>query len=86
MRTKPAPVPMPPQGSCWLSREAASAWFRHMGLTHLTVTALAKLAWRGAGPAYKRLGKHAYYRSADLEDWLKSEMREPVGCGPGKVA
>ncbi len=70
----------------YLSRLAAAAWFAARGVTHLTVPALAKLAWRGAGPAYKRLGKHAYYLPADLDAWLKSEMKTPEGCGPGKAA
>lgn len=70
----------------FLDRKKAAAWFAEKGLTHVTVAALAKLAWRGEGPAYKRLGKHAYYAPGDLEAWLKSEMKAPVGCGPGKAA
>lgn len=70
----------------FLSRAQAAAWFARKGLTHLTPQALAKLAWRGAGPAYKRLGKHAYYLPADLDAWLKAEMKTPEGCGPGKAA
>lgn len=76
------PAPVTPH----LSRSAAAAWFATQGFTHLTAPALAKLAWRGAGPRYKRLGKHAYYAPADLDAWLAAEMKEPVGCGPGKAA
>lgn len=78
--------PPPPGGPRWLSRAEAAAWFSRHGLTHVTVSALAKLAWRGAGPAYKRLGKHAYYAPADLEGWVQAEMKAPEGCGPGKAA
>jgi hypothetical protein len=75
-----------PADLAWLSRSQAAAWFAGRGLTHVTVPALAKLAWRGAGPRYKRLGKHAYYLPENLDAWLKAEMKEPVGCGPRPAA
>ena len=42
---------------------------RYVGLSEST---LAKLRLNGNGPVYCKLGRRVVYRTADLEEWLKS--------------
>lgn len=63
-----------------LNRADAAAWFQARGYTHVTTRHLARLADAGRGPPYARLGKHAYYRHADLRAWLDQALR-PVERG-----
>ena len=48
-------------------RSDAAKWFAERGLLHVTAGHLADLADQGAGPAYHRLGRYAYYAEADLQ-------------------
>ncbi len=33
----------------------------------------------GSGPPYARLGRRVRYRRSDIEEWLESRMRNPLG-------
>jgi hypothetical protein len=58
-----------------LDRPAAAAYLAALGLTHVTVPYLRKLASRGKGPRYAKIGKYVYYRREDLDWWVQSELR-----------
>lgn len=73
---RPAPPPTEPV----LNRDAAAAWIRSHGYSHVTKRHLDRLADSGRGPPYALLGRRAYYRQADLRSWLEAETR-PVERG-----
>ncbi len=64
----------------YLTREAAADWLNGRGIVTISAASLAKLAAKGRGPEYCRLGRHVFYRPADLESWLAAAMR-PVTDG-----
>jgi excisionase family DNA binding protein len=37
---------------------------------------LEQWAYRGTGPTYTRVGRHARYRWADVEMWLEAQQHE----------
>jgi hypothetical protein len=47
----------------------------------LSVSTLAKLRLRGAGPAYCKLGRRVVYRPHDLEVWLQGNCRRSTSDG-----
>ena len=59
-----------------LSRERAAAWFAAEGYEHITVRALAKMAQKGRGPRFHRLGKQVYYKRDDLVSWVQATLVE----------
>ena len=58
-----------------LTREAAVAYCQGLGLTHVTVQHLKKLAAAGKGPRYSRMGKYVYYAREDVDWWIQRELR-----------
>ncbi|MEQ1871185.1 MAG: helix-turn-helix domain-containing protein [Vicinamibacterales bacterium] len=41
-------------------------------LLHIHPRTLANWRWSGRGPRYVRIGARAFYRHADLDEWLAS--------------
>lgn len=54
---------------------------------HLKVppATLEQWAYRGLGPRYVRVGRHARYRWADVDAWLREQEREQPS-DPGHMA
>jgi predicted DNA-binding transcriptional regulator AlpA len=42
----------------------------------ITIGALANNRCTGKGPRYVKLGKQVFYRKADVEAWIKSNVRQ----------
>lgn len=42
------------------------------------VDTLATLATRGGGPRFRKLGRFPVYTEADLDDWARSRLSDPV--------
>lgn len=54
-------------------------------LLRVSVATLARWASQRRGPPYLRLGRHAWYRPADLASFVDSQVREPVAeCDPSQ--
>lgn len=56
----------------WLLRPDAA---KYLGLT---LSGLAHMACRGAGPRYYRAGKRVRYLRSDLDAWVRSVCHEPL--------
>jgi len=59
-----------------LTREKGAAALAELGYP-VTKATLATLATRGGGPPYRRFGKRALYRFADLTDWAEARCSAP---------
>jgi hypothetical protein len=61
----------------YLRREQAAEYLKKCYGAYTTET-LAKMACRGGGPKFRRMGRFPYYTRADLDDWARSRMSPPV--------
>jgi len=59
-----------------LSREETAQELTREGFT-LSAKALATLASRGGGPAYRRFGRRALYRWSDALEWAEGRLSPP---------
>lgn len=59
-----------------LTRDRAAAALEECGYP-VTKLALATMASRGGGPAYRRFGKRVLYRWADLVSWAEGRCSAP---------
>ncbi len=50
-----------------LTRDEVAAWLK------IPAKTLDEWAYRGVGPRYMRLGRHARYRLADIKSWMESQ-------------
>lgn len=61
----------------YLRRDQAAAYLQERFGAYSSET-LAKMACRGGGPKFRRMGRFPYYTRADLEEWAESRMSAPV--------
>jgi hypothetical protein len=60
-----------------LSRDEASTYLSEMGMP-VTKGTLATWASAGQGPPYLILRKRAVYFPKDLDDWVDTQLKQPV--------
>lgn len=61
----------------YLRRDQAAEYLKSRYGAYTTET-LAKMACRGGGPKFRRMGRFPYYTRTDLDDWAHSRMSPPV--------
>lgn len=61
----------------YLRRPQAAEYLQHRYGAYTAAT-LAKMACRGGGPKFRRMGRFPYYTRFDLDEWARSRMSRPV--------
>jgi hypothetical protein len=68
--------------SKFLDRTEAADYIKARGLIFSPKT-LGKLATVGGGPLYRKFGKRAVYKAADLDAWIESRLSAPTTTARG---
>lgn len=63
-----------PQGSAILRRDEAARYLNETFGIPCARTTLAKYAWDGTGPVFRKAGKTVLYAKSDLDSWAKSRL------------
>jgi hypothetical protein len=66
--------PLPPN----LRRVEASVYLKQIHGLSCAPSTLAKLACRGGGPTFRKVGAIPLYATADLDNWARSRFSEPL--------
>lgn len=59
-----------------LTRERAREYLLEVWGVELSTSALANWATQSAGPRYAVIGRRAYYRVTDLDEWIEAQIEE----------
>ena len=62
----------------YLRRRAAAEYMRKNCAIPRSAKTLAKLAWIGGGPVYRRFGRIPLYLIADLDAYAEAKISKPV--------
>ena len=61
----------------YLRRDCAAAYLQKRYGAY-TAKTLAKLACKGGGPVFRKMGPYPVYTASDLDQWAQSRTSDPV--------